>query len=121
MGKKDDALLVVAIDFGTTFSGYAYSFRDEYQKDHGKIHSNVSWESEDGIFTPKTPTAILFENGEFRSFGYEAEETYNALLENGEEEGYSYFSRFKMKLFQDETTTHMSDSPRLNVHEVTKY
>lgn len=104
MGRKQNALVVVAIDFGTTYSGYAYSFRDEYKKDHTKIYSNENWQSGDGLITAKAPTAILFdEDGTLDSFGYDAERTYSELLEGGDAEGYSYFSRFKMKLFQDET------------------
>lgn len=104
MGRKQNALVVVAIDFGTTYSGYAYSFRDEYKKDHTKIYSNENWQSGDGLITAKAPTAILFdEDGKLDSFGYDAERTYSELLEGGDAEGYSYFSRFKMKLFQDES------------------
>ena len=104
MGKKKrDALVVVGIDFGTTYSGYGYSFRDEYKKDHSKIYCNTDWKSGDGLVTTKTPTVILFdENRKCQSFGYEAEEAYTQLLEDGEADGYSYFSRFKMKLFQGE-------------------
>jgi molecular chaperone DnaK (HSP70) len=68
--KKRDALVVVGIDFGTTYSGYGYSFRDEYKKDHSKIYCNTDWKSGDGLVTTKTPTVILFdENGKFQSFG----------------------------------------------------
>jgi molecular chaperone DnaK (HSP70) len=112
--KKQDALVVVGIDFGTTYSGYGYSFRDEYNNDHSKIFSNSDWKSEDGLVTTKTPTVILFdENGKFQSFGYEAEEAYTRLLEDGGADGHSYFSSFKMKLFQDE------DSKEL-VHPILK-
>ena len=31
------SLVVAAIDFGTTYSGYAYCLRSEYQKDHTKV------------------------------------------------------------------------------------
>jgi molecular chaperone DnaK (HSP70) len=114
--KKQDALVVVGIDFGTTYSGYGYSFRDEYNNDHSKIFSNSDWKSGDGLVTTKTPTVILFdENGKFQSFGYEAEEAYTRLLEDGGADGYSYFSSFKMKLFQDED----EDSKEL-VHPILK-
>ena len=113
--KKQDALVVVGIDFGTTYSGYGYSFRDEYNKDHNKIYSNSDWKSGDGLVTIKTPTVILFdENGKFQSFGYEAEDAYTRLLEDGKADGYSYFSRFKMKLFQDEDSKELVH-PRLKV------
>jgi hypothetical protein len=50
---------------------------------HTKISSNY-WKSGDGLVTTKTPTVILFdENGKFQSFGYEAEEAYTRLLEEG--------------------------------------
>jgi hypothetical protein len=39
-GRKKNALGVVAIDFGTTFSGYAYSLCEEYKKDQSKIYIN---------------------------------------------------------------------------------
>ncbi|CAG2209083.1 unnamed protein product [Mytilus edulis] len=74
------------------------------KKDHTKIYSNDVWRTEDGFATTKTPTTILFgEDGEFHSFGYEAEQTYTELIESGEADEYSYFTRFKMKLFQDES------------------
>ena len=113
--KKQEALVVVGIDFGTTYSGYGYSFRDEYKNDHSKIFSNTDWKSGDGLVTTKTPTVILFdENGKFQSFGYEAEEAYTRLLEDGKADGYSYFSSFKMKLFQDEDSKELVH-PRLKV------
>jgi hypothetical protein len=46
----------------------------------------------------KPPT----ENGKFQSFGYEAEEAYARLREEGKADGHSYFRTYKMKLFQDE-------------------
>ena len=101
--KKQDALVVVGIDFGTTYSGYGYSFRDEYNKDHSIIYSISDWTSGDELVTTKTPTVILFdEKGKFHSFGYKAEEAYSRLLEDRKADGYSYFSTYKMKLFQDE-------------------
>ena len=91
--KKQNALVVVGIDFGTTYSGYGYSFRAEYKNDHSTISSDSDWKSGDGLVTIKTPTVILFdENGKFQSFGYEAEEVYTQLLEDGKADGYSYLA-----------------------------
>ena len=45
MAAKSDYLLVAAIDFGTTFSGYAFSFiptKDDPVL-HEKIHMNKNW------------------------------------------------------------------------------
>ena len=113
--KKQDALVVVGIDFGTTYSGYGYSFRDDYKKEHSQIYSNSNWKSGDGFATTKTPTVILFdENGKFQSFGYEAEEAYARLREEGKADGHSYFRTYKMKLFQDEYSKELF-YPRLKV------
>jgi hypothetical protein len=82
--KKQNALVVVGIDFGTTYSGYGYSFRAEYKNDHSTISSDSDWKSGDGLVTIKTPTVILFdENGKFQSFGYETIlPTYRQLVFN---------------------------------------
>ena len=58
--KKQKSLLVVAIDFGTTYSGYAYALGNEYKQDRNKIYTNLAWSSGDGQATYKTPTSILF-------------------------------------------------------------
>ena len=34
---NDDFLLVAAIDFGTAYSGYAFSYRTEFSKDPLKV------------------------------------------------------------------------------------
>ncbi|KAK3108934.1 hypothetical protein FSP39_019103 [Pinctada imbricata] len=100
-------LLVAAIDFGTTFSGYAYSFRTDHDKDPLKIYANVEWNTgntEEGTrtcATLKTPTTVLFKkDGSFHSFGYEAESKYADLLEEDEADGWFYFKHFKMLLYR---------------------
>ncbi|KAL3831483.1 hypothetical protein ACJMK2_023224 [Sinanodonta woodiana] len=94
-------LVVAAIDFGTTYSGYASSFLSDFKNDPLKIYTNTAWNSGggEGLVTDKTPTTILFDpNGDFHSFGYEAEDKYTELAEDDEHEDWYYFSRFKMKL-----------------------
>jgi molecular chaperone DnaK (HSP70) len=101
-GKKENSLVVVAIDFGTTLSGYAYSLWEEYIKDQDKINM-ITWQSGDGLQTNKTPTTIPFDKDEkFHSFGYDAERDYAVMLEDGTHEEYRYFSKFKMILYQHE-------------------
>jgi hypothetical protein len=101
-GRKENALVVVAIDFGTTFSGYAYSVCEEYKKDQSKIYI-LTWQSGDGLQTYKTPTTILLDkDGKFCSFGYEAEHDYAKMCEDRTLAEYRYFSKFKMKLYQPE-------------------
>ncbi|XP_060596203.1 heat shock 70 kDa protein 12B-like [Ruditapes philippinarum] len=90
------ALLVVAFDFGTTYSGYAFSFRD----DPLKIQTNQKWiAGSDQLISLKTPTCVLLDpNGQFDSFGYEAENHFATLVEDKEHQGWRLFRRFKMIL-----------------------
>ena len=62
--------VVVAIDFGTTFSGYAFSFT----RDPTSIHMMRKWEGGDpGVINQKTPTCLLCDpDGKFHSFGFTA-------------------------------------------------
>lgn len=94
-------LATVAIDFGTTFSGFAFSFN----KDDGKdvIFMNRAWMNDQGHQTSKTPTCLLLEPDlSFHSFGYEAEEKYANLTSISEEKEYMFFRHFKMLLHNDE-------------------
>ncbi|XP_063415149.1 heat shock 70 kDa protein 12B-like [Mytilus trossulus] len=97
-----DTLLVAAIDFGTTFSGYAFAFKSDYKEDPLKI-SGFTWTlgSQAGL-SLKTPTCVLFNpRGEFDSFGAEAEEKYTALAESEDHQSWYFFSRFKMQLYKN--------------------
>lgn len=98
-----NSFLVVAIDFGTTYSGYAFQFRHDYEEDKIRsIFANTSWVAGDGngLMSWKTPTTLLLNSDDsFNSFGYEAEEIYHELIENEEHHGYHYFRRFKMMLY----------------------
>jgi len=52
--------LVIAIDFGTFASGYAFQWRTDFESDPLNIHANTVWTA--NIFcTYKTPTAILLD------------------------------------------------------------
>ena len=99
MGTK--YLMVVAIDFGTTFSGYALSTLADFEKDPLKIYSDREcFSGQRHLLSLKTPTTLLLTKaGEFVSFGHEAEMKYfnNIALENEKED---FFERFKMKLHQ---------------------
>ncbi|XP_061183996.1 heat shock 70 kDa protein 12A-like [Saccostrea echinata] len=88
-------LFVAAIDFGTTYSGYAFSAKHEWTK----VKTNI-WPSSNQM-SSKTPTALLLNPDKtFNSFGYEAEKSYADLAEEDEDEykNYYYFHRFKMLL-----------------------
>ena len=98
---SDNFKIVAAIDFGTTFSGYAYSFADDTEK----IYTNKNWGQTQGFLLHKTPTCLLLKpDGEFEAFGFEAVSKYNDLSEEEADE-YFYFDRFKMKLFDNKVGT----------------
>lgn len=89
--------IVSAIDFGTTFSGYAYTFLPN--KD--KIYTNRNWGQTQGFLLHKTPTCLLLKpDGEFEAFGFEAVLKYHDLSED-EAANYYYFDKFKMKLYEN--------------------
>ena len=98
---KSSFVVIVAIDFGTTYSGYAFSFL----KDKGidSIFTSRDWLNEQGSRTSKTPTSLLLKPDlSFDSFGYEAEETYANLQDESNEQRYYFFKHFKMALHNDE-------------------
>lgn len=90
--------VVVAIDFGTTFSGYAFAFT----RDYGSIHMMRRWEGGDpGVSNQKTPTTLLLKpDGTFHSFGFGARDFYHDL-EPAEAKKWLYFEKFKMSLHTD--------------------
>lgn len=91
-------MVVAAIDFGTTYSGYAYSFKGTWPK-----AITNRWESGNST-SFKTPTILLLNPDQtFHSFGYDAEMNYADIAEEGDEEGrtckeYYLFKHFKMFL-----------------------
>ena len=95
-------IALVAIDFGTTFSGFAFSFN--YKEGEKGIHMNKEWGADQGFSTLKTPTCLLLNpDRSFNSFGYEAQDRY-AELEEEEAREYYYFENFKMILHNDQVS-----------------
>ncbi|VDI59190.1 Hypothetical predicted protein [Mytilus galloprovincialis] len=101
--KSDRYLLVAALDFGTTYSGYAYALRGDFKTEPLKIQANQAWNSGSSQhWSLKTPTCLLLDkNKEFKSFGYDAENTYSDLVLDEEQSNYYFFNRFKMKLHKN--------------------
>lgn len=89
-------LLVAAFDFGTTYSGYAFSFRDNPLK----VETNQNWVAgSEKLISLKTPTCLLVDPGRnFHSFGFQAENKYADLAEEGKHHGWLLFRQFKMML-----------------------
>ncbi|XP_060065910.1 heat shock 70 kDa protein 12A-like [Ylistrum balloti] len=95
-----DHPLVVALDFGTTNSGYAFSTKHDYSISPLSM-SAVSWGAGTArLQSQKTPTCILFDkNKTFDSFGYKAEDKYSDLSLDEEHDDWYFFRRFKMELY----------------------
>ncbi|XP_053398568.1 heat shock 70 kDa protein 12A-like [Mercenaria mercenaria] len=101
INKKKEKMMVAAIDFGTTFSGYASSFKDEYNKDPTKILVHTWNAGSMSLISLKAPTAVLFdERQQFHSFGYDAENEYKELAADKEHHNWYFFKQFKMRLYE---------------------
>ncbi|XP_030635848.1 heat shock 70 kDa protein 12B [Chanos chanos] len=87
--------VVVAIDFGTTSSGYAFSFTEDPEA----IHMMRRWEGGDpGMANQKSPTCLLLTPDlRFHSFGFAARDSYHDL-DPEEAPHWLYFDKFKMKI-----------------------
>lgn len=99
MASSGTNFVVAAIDFGTTYSGYAFSFRD----DPLRVQTNRAWHVEIGAHTSmKTPTSLLLDaEGRFDSFGYEAENRYSSRANVGQHHDWRLFRHFKMMLYDN--------------------
>lgn len=99
-GKRH--LMVAAIDFGSAYSGCAFSFKQNYIKD--PLDINVMAIGKKGLESLKVPTVLLLDHeGAFKAFGFEAEQQYTDLVQNDPEYANTcyYFSRFKMQLYNN--------------------
>lgn len=96
---KSEKIVIVAIDFGTTYSGYAFAYRYDLDLGQPKV-SAITWCPKDGNAAYiKTPTVLLLNpNQEFIAFGYDAEDKYRKLAFDGKHSEYYYFRRFKMHI-----------------------
>ncbi|XP_041921598.1 heat shock 70 kDa protein 12A isoform X3 [Alosa sapidissima] len=115
--------VVVAIDFGTTSSGYAYAFAKEPEC----IHTMRRWEGGDpGVSNQKTPTTILLTpDRKFHSFGYAARDFYHDL-DPTESKQWLYFEKFKMKLHTTanlsiDTDLHAANGKRVKALDIFAY
>ncbi|XP_060603539.1 heat shock 70 kDa protein 12B-like [Ruditapes philippinarum] len=96
----NENLIVGAIDFGTTNSGWAYSFFHDFKNDPTKAFVK-HWHSGSGtLSTEKAPTVVLIrpDGKTLEGFGYDAENRYRELADLGEHHDYYYFKKFKMML-----------------------
>ncbi|XP_048742757.2 heat shock 70 kDa protein 12B-like isoform X2 [Ostrea edulis] len=98
--KPKEALFVAAIDFGTTYSGYAFSSRDDFKRDPTKAYLKRWIDPSSTMMYNKTSTCVLFtKEGKFSHFGFDAECKYSDLMENNDHKEWYFFRRFKMCLY----------------------
>ena len=92
----------MGIDFGTTYSGFAFSFNKEEGDD--SIFMNRDWVNEQGHRTSKTPTCLLLKPDQlFDSFGYQAVERYAYLRSVYEtEDEFYFFELFQMAVHNNQ-------------------
>jgi len=97
-------LMVAALEFGTTKSGYAFSMIYEFEKDPLNIHLNEMWGTGLRIgASGKTPTCLLLDNEkQCVAFGYDAENWYADLVDAKQHANYYCFDRFTMSLHNNE-------------------
>lgn len=92
--------LVAALDFGSSYSGYAFAL----DKDKDNIH--LSNPRAVPLQHSREPTTILCTSqGKFCSFGEEAEERYIRLSKTGQHNGLRLFRHFKTSLEKDQVRT----------------
>ena len=101
MSSYEHRPVSVAIDLGTSSSGYAFAFRE---KGTEKLKEPVlnKWKLASlSSSTDKTPTCLLLRPDKtFHSFGYTAEDTYASLCDKKKQKGWWYFEMFKMLLYK---------------------
>ncbi|WAQ98324.1 HS12A-like protein [Mya arenaria] len=102
-------LVVAAIDFGTTFSRYAYSMNHDFNENPSRVTINSNWVAGGQLISNKTPTVLLLNpDRTFKAFGYDAESQYGELAAQDAERNdgklfhkeHFYFRRLKMKLYK---------------------
>ncbi|KAH3779866.1 hypothetical protein DPMN_157674 [Dreissena polymorpha] len=95
------ALISASIDFGTTYSGWAYSFKHDYEKDPTDVKAK-HWPAHQFI-SSKAPTIIILRSDgtTVEAFGYEAETRYLQLIETNRHTEYFCFHFFKMTLYNE--------------------
>ena len=98
-GKKGRKFLIVgALDFGTSYSGYAYS----YSYGPTRVYTRQWCSSTRGITVEKTLTCILFDkNKTFKAFGFKAEEDYGMYCDEGKKSDWYFFKGSKLDLYDE--------------------
>lgn len=108
--NRESIKLVIAVDFGTSRSGYAYAF---YNDCH--IVGQENWDDIPGSAPyPKTLTRLLYlANGGAEAWGWTALIRFAEKRKAGEANNYRLFSNFKMELYKGKNRT-SQDGPYID-------
>ena len=88
--------MVVAIDFGTTYSGFAYGTGASLDD----VKLNDIWDNRLGLESYKTSTsALINDQGKLEEFGFDAEYKYSRLCAYNYADRVELYKHFKMLLF----------------------
>ena len=102
--EKRNRSVTVAIDFGTTFSGFG--FAEANVLGEAGIQVFRGWGRGQGFSFYKTPTCVLLNpDGSFSKFGHAAVETYTKHLAKGNNKDFIYFERFKLVLYNTKVSS----------------
>ncbi|XP_025420001.1 heat shock 70 kDa protein 12A-like isoform X1 [Sipha flava] len=94
--------IVVSIDIGTTYTGYAYSFR---RSGRISVMKKPDYESDTILDGQKIPTALLLSpDFNFHSFGTAARDYFHEMHPEEAQKWY-YFDKFKMFLYNKDEIT----------------
>ena len=94
---------MIAIDFGTTGTGFAFQSRADFLSDQLKMYENLLDEGE--ALHYKTPTCLLVNPNKTQIYFGEAAEDLHARLEPEDNpEEWFFFRNFKMQLYGKEVT-----------------
>ncbi|XP_048588756.1 heat shock 70 kDa protein 12A [Nematostella vectensis] len=98
MGENKRREIIIAIDFGATYSGFGFAALGAVNS--ADIHVFRGWGRGQGFSFYKTPTCVLLtEEGEFYRFGHAALETYAKYLARNDGPEMLFFDRFKLLLY----------------------
>lgn len=98
MSRNTKYQIVIAIDFGTARSGYAYHFMADDNLKEPSFRNK--WPDTNENY-PKTLTEILFTpDGSVEAWGHTAKKRFVQLQERAEEKGYIFIDNFKTLLHE---------------------
>ncbi|KAL3857064.1 hypothetical protein ACJMK2_011760 [Sinanodonta woodiana] len=106
--------IVIALDIGSTYSGYAYQFSSDFKENPRNIWMSDSWSRSNN--THKTSTCLLLkcDTLERIAIGEVAERRYLRLCDIGTEFEYNFFKNFKMILYRKDFATDENPANRRN-------